>query len=205
MHRGFGMRSALILAVVVCSASAYAAPLVPVEDSHVSVTHGTVDLRDGHRIGYTARAGFLPLITDGTREETAHVYFAAFAADRSPGTHRRPITFVFPGGPGNPASLSHDGPRVVMVKDGEAKVTDNPDTFLSFTDLVLVDPVGTGYSRVTKPEYTSLFYGIKQDTDSLVEFVRLYLQRYDPAIAELVDPVGCTDPDVALTILEQGH
>jgi pimeloyl-ACP methyl ester carboxylesterase len=121
------------------------------------------------------------MVTDDTQEVAAHLYFAAFTADRPPGTLPRPITFVFPGGPGAPATLSHDGPRIVVVKDGEAKVTDNPDTFLSFTDLVLVDPVGTGYSRVTKAEYTSKFYGIKQDTDSLVEFVRLYLQRFDPA------------------------
>lgn len=181
VRSGLGMLNALLLSVAYSSTPAQAAPLVAAEDSHVSVTHGTVSLRDGHRIGYTARVGYLPLTTDDTREEMAHLYFAAFAADRQRGAPPRPITFVFPGGPGAPASLSHDGPRMVVVKDGEAKVTDNPDTFLSFTDLVLVDPVGTGYSRVTKPEYTSMFYGIKQDTDSLVEFVRLFLQRYDPA------------------------
>ena len=154
-------------------------------DASVSTTTGSVKLRDGHRLAYTARAGYLPMVTDGTREETAHIYFAAYTADRARGARARPITFVFPGGPGDAASLSHDGPRIVVVKDGEAQVTDNPDTFLAFTDLVLVDPVGTGYSRVTKPEYTSLFYGIKQDSDSLVEFVRLYLQRYDPSESQI--------------------
>jgi carboxypeptidase C (cathepsin A) len=169
------------LVLVVGCASSGATTSAAIVDSNVTVTHGTVSLRDGRRIAYTARAGFLPLVTDGTREETAHLYFAAFTQDHPAGAPRRPITFVFPGGPGAPATLNHDGPRMVVVKDGEAKITDNPDTFLSFTDLVLVDPVGTGYSRVTKPEYTPMFYGIKQDTDSLVEFVRLFLQRYDPA------------------------
>jgi carboxypeptidase C (cathepsin A) len=56
---------------------------------------------------------------------------------------------------------------------------------LGATDLVLVDPVGTGYSRVTKPDYTHLFYSIKGDRDSLVEFVRLYLQAYDPAESQI--------------------
>jgi carboxypeptidase C (cathepsin A) len=56
---------------------------------------------------------------------------------------------------------------------------------LAATDLVLVDPVGTGYSRVTKPEYTSLFYSIKADRDSLVEVVRLYLQAYDTAESQI--------------------
>jgi len=177
-----GILSVLVLTAL-CATSAYAVPPPSnsLADSQVSVTHGAVTLRNGHRLNYTAHAGFLPLVTDDTQEVTAHLYFAAFTADLPPGTSPRPITFVFPGGPGAPATLSHYGPRLVVVKDSEAKVTDNPDTLLSFTDLVLVDPVGTGYSRVTKPEYTSKFYGIKQDTDSLVEFVRLYIQRFDPA------------------------
>lgn len=147
-------------------------------DTTVTTTRHVVKLRNGHKLGYTARAGYLTLTTDDTREEVAHLYFVAYTADLAAGAAARPITFVFPGGPGNAASLSPDGPKRVVVKDGEAQVTDNPDTFLAFTDLVLVDPVGTGYSRVTKPEYTRLFYGIKQDTDSMVEFMRMYLQRY---------------------------
>lgn len=154
-------------------------------EATVVTTHHAVTLNGGHKLAYTARAGFLPLVTDGTREEVAHLYFVAYTADRAAGAQARPITFVFPGGPGGAASLSPDGPRVVVVKNGEARVVDNPDTFLAFTDLVLVDPVGTGYSRVTKPEYTALFYGIKQDTDSMVEFMRMYLQRYDTSASPL--------------------
>lgn len=171
-----------ILAVCVLALSSLTASAI---DATVTTTHHAVKLRNGHKLDYTARAGYLPLTTDGTREEAAHIYFVAYAADRPAGSHARPITFVFPGGPGSAATLSQEGPKIVVVKDGEAQVTDNPDTSLAFTDLVLVDPVGTGYSRVTKPEYTSLFYGIKQDTDSLVEFVRLYLQRYDTSESPL--------------------
>ncbi|MFO1467922.1 MAG: hypothetical protein U1F35_16025 [Steroidobacteraceae bacterium] len=180
-----------ILAASVLGLSSLAASAAPAAsaaagaDATVTTTHHAVKLRNGHQLDYTARAGFLPLTTDGTREEAAHIYFVAYVADRPAGSHARPITFVFPGGPGAAATLSHEGPRTVVVKDGEAQVTDNPDTSLAFTDLVLVDPVGTGYSRVTKPEYASLFYGIKQDTDSLVEFVRLYLQRYDASESPL--------------------
>jgi carboxypeptidase C (cathepsin A) len=162
--------------------AAIAGPAVPAQpDSSQSVvnTRGAVGLRDGRHLGYTARAGYLSLVNDESREETAHIYFVAYTADRATGSAPRPLTFVFPGGPGAPATLNHEGPRTVEVKEGEAKVVDNPDTLLRSTDLVLVDPVGTGYSRVTNAKFNSLFYGIKPDTDSLVEFIRLYLQRFD--------------------------
>jgi carboxypeptidase C (cathepsin A) len=161
----------------------YAAPTAPAasdSSQQIAVTRGAVGLRDGRHLSYTARAGYLPLVNDETREDMAHVYFVAYTADAAAGAQHRPLTFVFPGGPGSAATLSHDGPRSVVVKDGEAKVVDNPDTMLGSTDLVLVDPVGTGYSRVTNPKYTSMFYGIKPDVDSLVEFMRSYIQRFDP-------------------------
>lgn len=147
----------------------------------VSVTQRSITLRDGRRLSYTARAGHLSLVNDATGETTAQVYFVAFTQDLKPGAERRPLTFIFPGGPGSAATLSQSGPRKVVVKEGEATVVDNPDTLLAATDLVLIDPVGTGYSRMTRPQYSSLFYNIRGDRDSLVEVMRLYLQRYDPA------------------------
>jgi carboxypeptidase C (cathepsin A) len=150
------------------------------ESDGVATSKRTITLRDGRRLSYTARAGYLPLVNDATREVTAHVYFVAYAAETARGAKPRPLTFVFPGGPGSTSTMSDAGPRRVVVKDGVATVVDNPDTFLATTDLILIDPVGTGYSRMTKPEYTPLFYGVKADRDSLVEVMRLYLQRYDP-------------------------
>lgn len=148
-------------------------------DEGVSVTHGSVTLRNGRRLAYTARAGSLPLVNDATGETTAHVYFVAYTVDQPPEAQPRPLTFIFPGGPGSAATLSASAPRVVEVNDGKAKIVNNPDTMLAATDMVLVDPVGTGYSRMTKPEFAPLFYDIKGDRDSLVEVMRIYLQRYD--------------------------
>ena len=73
------------------------------------------------------------------------------------------------------------GPRALAVTDkGELigpppRLVDNPSTWLDMTDLVFVDPVGTGYSRVTDPKDEEKFWGVEQDTDALVDFVRLYL------------------------------
>ncbi|MFC4312369.1 hypothetical protein ACFPN2_25020 [Steroidobacter flavus] len=149
------------------------------EVDSVKVTHRSITLRNGRHLAYTARAGFLPLVNDATAETTAHVYFVAYTVDQKPDAQPRPLTFFFPGGPGATQTLSKQGPRHVQVAEGKARIVDNPDTLLGATDLVFIDPVGTGYSRMTKPEYASLFYNIKGDRDSLVEVMRLYLQRYD--------------------------
>src|SRR5262249_20191579 len=155
------------------------------DSGDVKTTHHAVTLKDGRRLGYIARAGFLSLVNDATGETTAHVYFVSYTADQKPNDPERPITFIFPGGPGGAASLSKSSPRRVEVKDGKAGIVENPDTLLGATDFVLIDPVGTGYSRMTKPEYTGLFYNIKGDVDSLVEVMRLYLQRYDLAETQI--------------------
>jgi len=59
------------------------------------------------------------------------------------------------------------------------RVEDNPHTWLPFTDIVFIDPVGTGYSRPTKPEHGKKFWSVNGDIESLGEFIRLYLTRYE--------------------------
>ena len=56
---------------------------------------------------------------------------------------------------------------------------DNQETWLDQTDLVFVDPVGTGYSRPTKAEYGSEFYQTEGDIEAVTEFIRVYRGRYD--------------------------
>src|SRR6202034_576177 len=63
----------------------------------------------------------------------------------------------------------HDGANVHLV--------DNPDTWLAFTDLVLIDPVGTGWSRAAKPDGGSVFWGVRGDAESMAKVVALYLAR----------------------------
>src|SRR6185369_17333605 len=103
-----------------------------------------------------------------------------------PGGTDRPITFVFNGGPGAAATYLHlgaIGPRILATSDtGDVlppppRLVDNPDTWLAWTDLVFVDPVGTGYSRAADPAKESDFWGVDQDISSLSAFIRLYLQK----------------------------
>jgi carboxypeptidase C (cathepsin A) len=94
--------------------------------------------------------------------------------------------FSFNGGPGSSSVWLHLGAlgprRVRMFDDGGMPappftLVDNEQTWLDRTDLVFIDPVGTGYSRPAKPELGSKFWNLDGDIQSVGEFIRLYLTR----------------------------
>ena len=111
---------------------------------------------------------------------------------------KRPITFVFNGGPGASSAYLHMGalgPKMVKFNaDGTplpvpVRMSDNPETWLEFTDLVFIDPIGTGFSRMIKDEEEKKdfgdkkkdkneYYNLKKDLDSLGEFIRKFLSKY---------------------------
>ncbi len=150
------------------------------------VTHHTITVR-GQTIHYTARAGMLPIRNDTTGAVEGGVFYVAYTRDgASPAT--RPITFTFNGGPGSSTVWLHMGAfgpeRVKLLADGSAPpppytYEHNPYTLLDQTDLVFLDPVGTGYSRATKPELGKRFWGLDEDIRAVGEFIRLYLTRYE--------------------------
>src|SRR5690606_33300193 len=94
----------------------------------------------------------------------------------------RPVTFVFNGGPGAAAVYLHlglVGPRIADFgarPDGAtATLTGNPDSWISFTDLVLIDPIGSGWSRTAKPGDARDFWSVDADADILAKAIALYL------------------------------
>ena len=146
-------------------------------------TDHSIDLH-GRTVSYQARAGALSL-PGGDGTVTAEVFYVAYSAhpEMSSQDRQRPITFVFNGGPGAASAFLHLGalgPRI--VETGAAgliapahKLVDNPDTWLDITDLVFVDPVGTGYSREAAGRQTQSFWGVQQDSASMAAFIRLYV------------------------------
>jgi carboxypeptidase C (cathepsin A) len=147
-----------------------------------SVTRHTLSV-SGRTLSYTAEAGTLPL-RDAKAETTAAVFFVSYTLD--PVAADRPITFVFNGGPGAASAYLHlggIGPRAVdLAPDGDflpppQRLVDNPQTWLDMTDLVFVDPVGTGYSRGADSNKEDQFWGVEQDANAMSAFIRLYLQR----------------------------
>jgi carboxypeptidase C (cathepsin A) len=148
----------------------------------------------GRRLTFLATAGSLPLL--GPRGEVAaSMFFTAYAIDDK--DTQRPVTFVFNGGPGAASAflqLGALGPRVVpFAENGAAalepvQIVDNPDTWLAFTDLVFVDPVGTGFSRSAAgtAEADKAFFSVDRDVSAMVDFVRLYLTRAGRLLSPVV-------------------
>jgi carboxypeptidase C (cathepsin A) len=115
------------------------------------------------------------------------MFFVAYTVDGQE-AGRRPLTFAFNGGPGSASIWLHMGavgPRkVALAKEGfmpasPYHVEDNPGTPLDKTDLVLVDAVGTGFSRPADMQKAKKFWGLKGDIASFSEFIRMYISRYE--------------------------
>ena len=149
----------------------------------------------GTPLAYTARAGLLAIRDNGTGEPHGHVFFVAYTVTPPPGAPPRPLTFVWNGGPGSNSVLVHlvgFGPRRIRGTDDPAVgervapvIEDNPDTWLDATDLVFVDPIGTGFSRPASPKYGAEFYSVLGDIASIAELVRVYRTRFDAHDAPL--------------------
>jgi len=149
------------------------------------VTHHQLELKE-RSLAYTATCGVIPL-KDEFGDMEAEIFFTAYTLDGGHDSAERPLTFAFNGGPGSASIWLHMGAlgpkRVVMQDEGwmPAPAYDlepNEGTWLDFTDLVFVDPVGTGFSRASKEEFDKKFWSVKGDVESVGEFIRLYLTRH---------------------------
>lgn len=139
----------------------------------------------GQEIRYTATAGSLPLSDDAGRVK-AHQFFVAYTKDGAePGT--RPVTFCYNGGPGSASIWLHMGtlgPKTVKMADEgfmpapPFKLVDNDESLLDVTDLVVVDAMSTGYSRVAAGEDSRDFHGATPDIQTFGQFIRMYLTKY---------------------------
>ncbi len=150
----------------------------------------------GLSIDYTAAANWTVLRKD--EKPAAEIFSVSYVADRD---EERPVTFVFNGGPGSSSAYLHMGAvgpsRVAFPPDGTLpqsppRLVPNAESWLAFTDLVFVDPVGTGFSRVIKDDASESetgkkqtkdgedgaareYFGYKRDLESLCEFMSRWL------------------------------
>ena len=163
-----------------------AAEKPPEKEEAPVVTHHEIQA-GGKTLKYTATTGLMPL-RDAKGETEAQIFFVAYTLDGVTDTSRRPLMFSFNGGPGSASVWLHLGAlgpkRVAMLPDGEMPappfhLVDNESTWLDQTDLVFIDPVGTGYSRAAKPELNKKFWNLRGDIESVGEFIRMYLTRYE--------------------------
>ena len=156
----------------------------PVEEQEFK-SRGSVAVA-GRTIGYTATAGTLTIRTvDG--KPTASMFFTAYTADGTqPGT-KRPITFLYNGGPGSPTMWLHMGSFAPVrirttnpeyVRPAPYDFGPNPDTLLDKTDLVFLDAIGAGYSRPIGEAKPADFNGVDEDVDSFAKAILRYATKY---------------------------
>ncbi|WP_445627555.1 S10 family serine carboxypeptidase-like protein [Nostoc sp. DSM 114167] len=166
-----------------------------------SVTEQTLSLND-RQIRYTAFAEWQTLFEN--EKPVAEMFHVAYLAEVEQAT-LRPLTFVFNGGPGAASAYLHMGAlgpkRVCFGSDGSlpkppVRVVDNVESWLSFTDLVFIDPIGTGFSRslpqddkdtkqsekansgeADKPKETE-FWEVERDLKALGEFIGRFLSGH---------------------------
>jgi carboxypeptidase C (cathepsin A) len=168
-----------------------------------------------HKVGWTDDAGQAAdvdvisewIVLRKKERPAAEIFYTYYrlAEGQVPSKVRRPVSFVFNGGPGASSAYLHVGglsPRRVLFKaDGNlepppVRLANNPESWIAFTDLVFVDPVGTGFSRIIEPDDKKLddknkdkpdptkavqekeFYALNRDLESLAEFIERFLSRY---------------------------
>ncbi|MPY69211.1 MAG: peptidase S10 [Alphaproteobacteria bacterium] len=162
---------------------------------------------DGGGFEYIARTGTLTVPSGEAKGGRGRMFFVSYAR-ADPDRARRPVTFVFNGGPGAASAYLHLGlmgpKRLAFAEDGRVaeatRLLDNAQSWLLFSDLVFVDPVGTGFSRTAPPEGKgkgskreggsgddrSPFWETGRDLDAFGAFIRLYLSRNDRWLAPVV-------------------
>jgi len=150
----------------------------------VSVTKHTIRI-GGKPLEYTANAGMM-LLKEDNGKPLANIFYIAYIKDGVTNKSKRPLLFSFNGGPGTASVWLHIGvlgPRRVLYDDeGFAlqppyKLVDNEYSILNVADVVFIDPVATGYSRMIPGEDPHMFHGTMEDIESVGEFIRLYVSK----------------------------
>ena len=166
--------------------NSYALARIP-DAAHAPVLVTNTVTIDGDSVTYTAETGMLPVLkADGTSR--ASLFYVAYTRQGITNPASRPVTFCFNGGPGSASVWLHMGAlgprRVKMNANGTLpappfSIVDNDYSLLNQSDLVFIDPVATGFSRVTKDEKPADFFGVDGDLDSVSEFIRLWTTRHE--------------------------
>ncbi len=137
----------------------------------------------GAAIDYTATAGTL-IVRNGKDEPYASIGYVAYTKNGVADPARRPLTFAYNGGPGSSSVWLHMGvlgPRRIVTSDAADtppppyQVADNAASVLDVTDLVMIDPVGTGISKAVGDAKDKDFWGVDADIEEFARFIRQYV------------------------------
>ena len=139
----------------------------------------------GKKINYTATAGHLVTVDPSSSQPNAKIFYVAFTQDGQK-EEARPLTFFYNGGPGSSSVfvlLGSFAPRRIKTSmpnftpPAPYQMEDNPDSLIDTSDLIFINPVGTGYSAAIAPHRNRDFWGVDQDADSIKQFIKRYLTK----------------------------
>lgn len=160
----------------------------PAPKERTVVTHASVTI-DGQAIPYTATAGTI-LLYNKKHQPTASVFYIAYTKDGVKDPSTRPITFSYNGGPGYASALvdiGGFGPRRIewpgvgnIAKElPPYHLVNNQYSVFNSTDLVFIDAVSTGYSRILPDGKPKMFFGFKEDAATFSQFIQRYIAKND--------------------------
>ena len=153
---------------------------------NAAITHHDITL-GGKPIRYTARAGHVVTVDPSSSEPDAKIFYVSFTAENAQPAER-PVTFFYNGGPGSSSVyvlLGSFAPMRIKTSlpgftpPAPYEIETNQDSLLDRSDLVFINPVGTGYSAAIAPKVNKDFWGTDQDAASLKQFIKRYLTVYD--------------------------
>ncbi len=142
---------------------------------------------NGQRISYTATAGTQPVWGDDGKP-IASLFYVYYKRDGVDDQSRRPIVFSFNGGPGSASVWMHigyTGPRFLAIDDEGYPVQpygviENNHSILDVADIVYIDPVNTGFSRIVDPDVDrNTFFGVNADIRYLAEWIDNFVGRHN--------------------------
>ncbi|MDH5380698.1 MAG: carboxypeptidase [Cyclobacteriaceae bacterium] len=173
----------ILFFVILLSITGYSQDRKLEADASVT-TKGEVVIK-GKRVPYTATTGTQPVWDESGKVIASlfHTYYERTdVTDRS----TRPLVISFNGGPGSASvwmHIAYTGPKILKIDDEGYPVQpygikDNPNSILDVADIVYVNPVNTGYSRILDPEANrSIFFGVNEDIKYLAEWVNTFITR----------------------------
>jgi carboxypeptidase C (cathepsin A) len=151
---------------------------------NAAITHHTITI-GGRKIAYTATAGHLVTVDESSSKPNAKMFYVAFTEDNQT-EESRPVTFFYNGGPGSSSVfvlLGSFAPKRIKTSmpsftpPAPYSLEDNPDSLLDKSDLVFINPVGTGYSAAITPNKNRDFWGVDQDARSIKQFIKRFLTK----------------------------
>ncbi len=149
------------------------------------VTKGEVAIK-GQRVPYKVTAGTIP-VWDEEGKAVAGIFYTYYERSDVNDRASRPLVISFNGGPGTASvwmQIGYTGPRILKIDDEGYPVQpyglkDNPNSILDVADIVYVDPVNTGFSRIIgKDVPATKFFGVNADIKYLAEWINTFISRY---------------------------